>query len=93
MGEYRRQRPFKIKSARRGDSVHHEKNPNYFKKGRPYLDALSIVVINDKGTAAAAIKAGKIQLTTAITGLEVDDVLKLEKELEGEIQRLLAAPK
>ena len=51
------------------------------------------MVINDKGTAAAAIKAGKIQLTTAITGLEVDDVLKLEMELEGEIQRLLAAPK
>jgi peptide/nickel transport system substrate-binding protein len=75
--------PFKIKSARRGDSVHHEKNPNYFKKGRPYLDALSIVIINDKGTAAAAIKAGRIQMTTAITGLEVDDVLKLEKELKG----------
>ena len=75
--------PFKIKSARRGDSVHHEKNPNYFKKGRPYFDALSIVVINDKGTAAAAIKAGNIQLTTAITGLEVDDVLKLEKDLKG----------
>jgi peptide/nickel transport system substrate-binding protein len=63
--------------------VHHEKNPNYFKKGRPYLDTLSIVIINDKGTAAAAIKAGRIQMTTAITGLEVDDVLKLEKELKG----------
>jgi peptide/nickel transport system substrate-binding protein len=75
--------PFKIKSARRGDSVHYERNPNYFKKGRPYLGSLSLVVINDKGTAAAAIKAGKIQLTTAISGLEVDDVLKLEKELKG----------
>jgi peptide/nickel transport system substrate-binding protein len=75
--------PFKIKSARRGDSVQYERNPNYFKKGRPYLSALSLVVINDKGTAAAAIKAGKIQLTTAITGLEVDDVLKLEKDLKG----------
>ena len=75
--------PFKIKSARRGDSVQYERNPNYFKKGRPYLSALSLVVINDKGTAAAAIKTGKIQLTTAITGLEVDDVLKLEKDLKG----------
>ena len=75
--------PFKIKSARRGDSVQYERNPNYFKKGRPYLSALSLVVINDKGTAAAAIKAGKIQLTTSISGLEVDDVLKLEKELKG----------
>ncbi len=75
--------PFKIKAARRGDSVNHERNPTYFKKGRPYLDTLTLAIINDKGTAAAAIKAGKIQLTTAITGLEVDDVLKLEKELKG----------
>jgi len=75
--------PFKIKSARRGDSVQYERNPNYFKKARPYLSALSLVIINDKGTAAAAIKTGKIQLTTAITGLEVDDVLKLEKDLKG----------
>ena len=75
--------PFKIKGARRGDSVQYERNPNYFKKGRPYLAALNLVVINDKGTAAAAIKAGKIQMTTAINGLEVDDVLKLEKDLKG----------
>jgi hypothetical protein len=27
------------------------------------------VLINDKGTAAAAIKAGRIQMTTAITSL------------------------
>jgi ABC-type transport system substrate-binding protein len=75
--------PFKIKAARRGDSVNHERNPTYFKAGRPYLDGLTLVIINDKGTAAAAIKAGKIQMSTAITGLEVDDVLKLEKDLKG----------
>ena len=46
--------PFKIKAARRGDSVTYEKNPNYFKKGRPYLDSLTILTITDAGTAAAA---------------------------------------
>jgi peptide/nickel transport system substrate-binding protein len=74
--------PFQIKAARRGDSVTYERNPHYFKKGRPYLDRLTIVTISDTGTAAAAIKAGKIVSTT--TGpLGIEDVLTLEKELKG----------
>src|SRR5215471_15547634 len=74
--------PFKIKEVRRGEAVTLEKNPNYFKKGRPYLDSLTVITITDKGTAAAAIKAGKIQMT--LPGpLGVDDVLKLEKDLQG----------
>ena len=72
--------PFKIKGTRRGDSVTYEKNKNYFKKGRPYLDGLRIVVITDQGTAAAAIKSGQVTMTTAVSGLQVDDVLKLEKD-------------
>jgi peptide/nickel transport system substrate-binding protein len=75
--------PFKIKEARRGDSVTYERNPTYFKKGRPYVDGLTIVAISDSGTAAAAIKAGKVMMTTAATALTVDDMLKLEKDLKG----------
>src|SRR5262249_14461423 len=74
--------PFKIKGTRRGESVTLEKNPNYFKKGRPYLDGLTIIAIADKGTAAAAIKVGKI-LMTLPGPLGVDDVLKLEQNLKG----------
>lgn len=75
--------PFKLKTARRGDSVTYEKNPAYFKKGRPYLDGLTIQAITDAGTAAAAVKAGKIHMTTGVTSLGVDDLLKLEKDLKG----------
>jgi len=75
--------PFKIKQARRNDSVIFEKNPKYFKPGLPYLDGLKVVVITDQGTAAAAIKSGQITMTTAVSGLQVDDVLKLEKDLKG----------
>jgi len=71
--------PFKIKTARRGDSVTFEKNPTYFKPGRPYLDSITILSITDAGTAAAAVKAGKIHMTTGVTSLGVDDLLKLEK--------------
>jgi len=64
--------PFKVKGARRGDAVTYEKNLQYFKPGRPYLDGLTIMAISDAGTAAAAIKAGKITMTTAMTSLGVD---------------------
>jgi peptide/nickel transport system substrate-binding protein len=75
--------PFKVKRARRGDSVIFEKNPQYFKPDRPYLDGLRVVVITDQGTAAAAIKAGQIHATTAVSGLQVDDMLKLAEDLTG----------
>jgi peptide/nickel transport system substrate-binding protein len=75
--------PFKIKQARRNDSVTFEKNVKYFKPGLPYLDGLKVVIITDQGTAAAAIKSGQITMTTAVSGLQVDDVLKLEKDLKG----------
>jgi peptide/nickel transport system substrate-binding protein len=75
--------PFKIKQARRNDSVTFEKNAKYFKPGLPYLDGLKVVIITDQGTAAAAIKSGQITMTTAVSGLQVDDVLKLEKDLKG----------
>jgi peptide/nickel transport system substrate-binding protein len=75
--------PFKIKTARRGDTVTYERNPNYFKQGRPYLSNLTILAITDAGTAAAAIKVGKIVMTTGVTALGVDDMLKLERELKG----------
>ena len=75
--------PFKIKATRRGDSVTYAKNSQYFKKGRPYLDGLTILAITDAGTAAAALKAGKIVMTTGVTALGADDMLKLERELKG----------
>jgi peptide/nickel transport system substrate-binding protein len=75
--------PFKIKAARRGDSVTLERNPTYFKPGRPYVDGLTILAISDAGTAAAAVRAGRIQMTTGLTSLDIDDLFKLEKELKG----------
>jgi len=75
--------PFKIKAARRGDSVTLERNRTYFKQGRPYVDGLTILAIADAGTAAAAVRAGRIQMTTGLTSLGIDDLFKLEKELKG----------
>src|SRR5580765_4216545 len=58
--------PFKLKEWRRGEFVEYVKNPDYFVKGRPYLDGLRYVVIVERGTRTAALQAG--QLDTACPG-------------------------
>jgi peptide/nickel transport system substrate-binding protein len=58
--------PFKLKEWRRGEFVEYVKNPDYFVKGRPYLDGLKYVVIVERGTRTAALQAG--QLDTACPG-------------------------
>jgi peptide/nickel transport system substrate-binding protein len=58
--------PYKLKEWRRGEFVEYVKNPDYFVKGRPYLDGLKYVVIVERGTRTAALQAG--QLDTACPG-------------------------
>ena len=58
--------PFKLKEWRKGEFVEYVKNPDYFVKGRPYLDGLKYVVIVERGTRTAALQAG--QLDVAMPG-------------------------
>ena len=52
--------PFKVKEWRKGEFVEYTKNPDYFVKGRPYLDGLKYVVITERGTKFAALQAGRL---------------------------------
>src|SRR3990172_3639065 len=52
--------PFKLKEWRKGEFVDYVKNPDYFVKGRPYLDGLRYIVIVERGTRNAALQAGKV---------------------------------
>jgi peptide/nickel transport system substrate-binding protein len=54
--------PFKLKEWRKGEFVEYVKNPDYFVKGRPYLDGLKYVVIVERGTRTAAIQAGQLDV-------------------------------
>jgi peptide/nickel transport system substrate-binding protein len=74
--------PFRFKDLRPGDSVELERNPDYFVKGRPYLDGVRLVAIGERGTRVAAIQAGQIDynypadFTTAIV-----EILKKRPDL------------
>src|SRR6266851_6780412 len=58
--------PFKLKEWRKGEFVEYVKNPDYFVKGRPYLDGLRYLIIGERGTATAALQAGRVD--TAFPG-------------------------
>ena len=81
--------PFIKESARRGDSVHHVRNPSYFKEGRPFFDEMTVQVITDSGTIAAAFKARRLDSTNCCANLDLEAALKLGKELEGKYSLFL----
>ena len=54
--------PFKFKEWKRGQSVELVRNPDYFVKGRPYLDAVRYTVMVERGTRVAALQANQIDL-------------------------------
>ncbi len=55
--------PFKVKEWRKGEFVEYVKNPDYFVKGRPYLDGLRYVAIAERGTRTAAIQAAQLDVS------------------------------
>ncbi|MFH1484483.1 MAG: ABC transporter substrate-binding protein [Chloroflexota bacterium] len=56
--------PFKLKQFARGVVVHLVKNPDYFVKGRPYLDEYKVYPIPDDTTRFVALRTGKVLCTT-----------------------------
>ena len=70
--------PFKFVSMTRNESIKLVKNPDYFKKGLPYLDGIEYTIIKDRATAELAFVAGKIDMTfpTALTPALVADIKK-----------------
>ena len=51
--------PFRLKEYRPGEYIDLVRNPDYFVKGRPYLDAIRYLIIKERGTRYAAIQAGR----------------------------------
>jgi peptide/nickel transport system substrate-binding protein len=52
--------PFKLKEYRPGELIEMVRNPDYFIKGRPYLDGIRFIVIKERGTRFAALQAGRL---------------------------------
>ena len=54
--------PFKLKNYVRGSVIELERNPDYWKKGLPYLDGIKYFIITDDGARAKAIRSGRVDV-------------------------------
>ena len=55
--------PFKLQSFSEFQSIRMVRNPDYWRKGRPYLDAIDFTIVNNPSTAALSFVAGRFDLT------------------------------
>lgn len=68
--------PFRVVSFENNKFVRLEKNPNYWRKGRPYLDGLEFSIMASRGTRLLAFAAKEIDKTfvSDVTGPLIADV-------------------
>ena len=57
--------PFVLKEYQSGVKLTFDKNPNYFKPGRPYLDRIEALIIPDTATRLAALRSGQLDIYPA----------------------------
>ena len=68
--------PFKFVEFKQNESIKLAKNPDYWKKGLPYLDGIEYTIISNRATAVLAFVAGKVDMTfpTEMTAALIKDV-------------------
>ena len=55
--------PFKFAEFKANESIRLVKNPDYFKKGKPYVDAIEMRIIPNRSTRILAFQAGEFDMT------------------------------
>lgn len=69
--------PWLLKKYEKGVKVSYVKNPDYWRKPLPYLDAVDMPIIPDPSTQLAAFKTGQIDLYTDVANkLDVETLRK-----------------
>jgi peptide/nickel transport system substrate-binding protein len=74
--------PFKFAEFKQNESIRIVRNPDYWKKGLPYLDAVEFTIIPNRSTAILAFVAGKFDMTfpTEVTIPLLKDVKSQDPE-------------
>ena len=77
--------PFILESYQSGNSYVVNKNPNYFKDGRPYVDRIEHYIITTPATAQAQVEARQIDMANAGTmNLTAPEYYALEERTNSE---------
>jgi len=71
--------PFKMKKYVRGGYIEMERNPNYWKKGLPYMDGITYYIIRDTSARATALRTERVDVE--FRGLPPADVEAVEAQM------------
>ncbi len=63
--------PFTLKSLVKGGNVSLERNPHYWQPGKPYLDAVNLIYINDDNQRVLQLKGGQVEVISAVPATQV----------------------
>ena len=63
--------PFTLQSFTKGGNVSLARNPNYWQAGKPYLDAVDFVYIDDDNQRVLQLKSGQVQVISAVPAVQV----------------------
>jgi peptide/nickel transport system substrate-binding protein len=63
--------PFILKSFAKGGNVSLERNPHYWQPGKPYLDAVNFIYINDDNQRVLQLKGGQVEVISAVPAAQV----------------------
>jgi peptide/nickel transport system substrate-binding protein len=71
--------PFKFAEFRRNELIRLVRNPDYWKPGRPYLDAVEVRIIPSRSTRILAFVAGEFDMT-----YDIDITIPLLKDVQSQ---------
>ncbi len=71
--------PYKFVEMKQNESIKLVKNPDYWKKGLPYLDGIEYTIIKNRATAVLAFVAGKVDMT-----FPTEMTAALEKDIKAQ---------
>ena len=74
--------PFRLVEDITDVSVQYERNPNYWKPGRPFIDGMQHFIITDPARAIAAYRTGQILTTNWITNMTPIQARRLDEEMD-----------
>jgi peptide/nickel transport system substrate-binding protein len=81
--------PFKLKNYTRGSVIELERNPDYWKKGLPYLEGIKYFIITDTSARAKAIRSGRVD--AELRFLPPGDADAIKQQLGDKV--VVAAPR
>ncbi len=70
--------PFMVKEWLRGQKLVLERNPNYWKEGKPYLDSITVEYVPDDNTRMLKIESGEAEIATEVPYAQLERIEALE---------------